>query len=186
MAVAVLVTPVLESAREAFNLLLSIGAGTGLIYLLRWYWWRVNAWSEIAAMAISFGLAIGTVWLRRTGVDLPVTSTLVLTVAVATLVWLAVAWLTQPTDESVLVAFYRRARPAGPGWRAIRARAGTDLAAPDPMTPALAGAIGGCAAVYGVLFGTGHALLGHPMSALICLATATIGALVVATAVRRA
>ncbi|HUF46520.1 MAG TPA: sodium:solute symporter family protein [Vicinamibacterales bacterium] len=182
MVVAVAVTPVLDSARDAFNLLLSIGAGTGLIYLLRWYWWRVNAWSEIAAMACSFGLAIAAFALRRAGVDLPVSTTLVATVAITTIVWLAVAWSTAPTDAAVLRSFYLQARPAGPGWNTVRPSVGGRAAGTDPMAPAILGVAGGCACVYGVLFGTGHALLGDTTSAFFCLAAAGVGA----AAVRKA
>jgi Na+/proline symporter len=184
MAAAVAFTPVLESARTAFNLLLSIGAGTGLLYLLRWYWWRVNAWSEIAAMASSFVLAVALFVAGRAGFAPPVTTTLVATVVVTTVVWLSVVWLTPPTDPTVLQRFYARVRPAGPGWSAIR----HGLAAPASSDTALGksavGSIGGCACVYGALFGAGHALLGHTVPAMASLAAALVGALAVRWALR--
>jgi len=184
MICAVLFTPVLESAREAFNLLLSIGAGTGLLYLLRWYWWRVNAWSEIAAMACSFVLAVGLFLAGRAGMDLPVSTTLVVTVAATTVVWLAVTWSTKPTDGAVLDTFYTRVRPAGPGWRPVRRRL-SGIEPADSLGRAALGSIGGCACVYGALFGTGHALLGHALAASISLVLAMAGVLAVRRALSR-
>ena len=124
MVAAGLLTLVLESARGTFNLLLSIGAGTGLLYLLRWFWWRINAWSEIAAMASSFVLAVGLLVLERNGVAIPAHLSLIVTVAVTTVVWLAATYLTPPTDDATLRRFYTLARPAGPGWAAVRRACG--------------------------------------------------------------
>ena len=115
MIAAGLLTLVLESARGTFDLLLSIGAGTGLLYLLRWFWWRINAWSEIAAMASSFVLAVGLLVLERNGVTIPSHLSLIVTVAITTAVWLAATFLTPPTDDATLRRFYRLARPSGPG-----------------------------------------------------------------------
>ena len=117
----------LETARDSFNLLLSVGAGTGLLYLLRWFWWRINAWSEIAAMASSFVLAAGLFVAGRSGFTFPAHQSLLLTVVVTTAIWVAVAWMTTPTDRRVLQEFYRHVRPAGPGWAAVRRECG-DLA----------------------------------------------------------
>ncbi len=185
MVSAVAFTPILESARAAFNLLLSIGAGTGLLYLLRWYWWRINAWSEIAAMASSFLLALGLFVAGRAGIEWPVSATLVATVAVTTAVWLTVAWLTTPTDAAVLESFYARVRPAGPGWSAVRQPADIGAAPPDALAKAALGSVGGCACVYGALFGTGHVLMGHPAAAAASLLVAATGALGVWRALAR-
>ena len=113
-----------RSARGTFNLLLSIGAGTGLLYLLRWFWWRINAWSEIAAMVSSFVLAVGLLVLERSGVTIPSHLSLIVTVAVTTAVWLAATFLTPPTDDATLRRFYTLARPAGPGWTEVRRACG--------------------------------------------------------------
>jgi Na+/proline symporter len=159
MVAAAAVTLVLESARGAFNLLLSIGAGTGLLYLLRWFWWRVNAWSEIAAMASSFVLAIGLLVLEGRGVRFAPHLSLVVVVAITTAVWLAVTWMTPPTDAETLARFYRVARPAGPGWAGVRRRLG-GLAPADDLNAAFVGWVASCACVYSALFGTGHLLMG--------------------------
>ncbi len=166
MVAAALFTLALESARESFNLLLSIGAGTGLLYLLRWFWWRINAWSEIAAMASSFALAIGLFVAARRGAALPEHVSLVLTIAVTTAVWLTVTFATRPTDREVLNAFYRRVRPAGPGWREVRRESG-NLPPADNMTRAFIGTITGCVLVYSALFGLGHFLMGHRVAAIV-------------------
>ena len=160
MVAAGLFTLVLETARASFDLMLSIGAGTGLLYLLRWFWWRVNAWSEVAAMAASFAVAAALFVAARNGAALPGPLSLILTVGITTTIWLATAWLTAPTDRAVLVRFYRQVRPAGPGWTAIRRDAGGLLPA-DDLRSAFIGMLAGCGCVYGALFGAGHALLGQ-------------------------
>ena len=151
MVVAGLLTFVLQTAQTSFNLLLSVGAGTGLLYLLRWFWWRINAWSEIAAMASSFVVAVGFFIAGRQGLAIPAHVSLLVSVAITTVVWLAVTWLTPPTDQSVLVAFYRRVRPAGPGW-APDGRVAGRLAAADTLVAPLLASLFGCAAIYGALF----------------------------------
>jgi Na+/proline symporter len=160
MLVAALVTLVLESARQAFELLLSIGAGTGLIYLLRWYWWRINAWSEISAMLSSFVVAVGFFFAARAGSGVPSHVALLVSVATTSLVWVTVTFLTAPTPRETLVRFYERVRPAGPGWSSVRAAA-TPGAATDSLAEAGLGWVLGCLLVYSALFGTGSALYGR-------------------------
>ena len=167
MLIASLVTLVLESARESFNLMLSIGAGTGLLYLLRWFWWRINAWSEIAAMASSFLLAIALPVAARAGYSWAPHLTLVVTVAITTAVWLLATWVTKPVDRDVLHRFYRHVRPAGPGWAVIRRECG-GLAASDDLALATAGWIAGCVFIYSALFGSGHLLLGNTVGTIVC------------------
>jgi len=160
MTLAALLTFVLDSARQAFQLMMSVGAGTGLIYLLRWFWWRVNAWSEIAAMVSSFLVAVGFEVARRLGADVPPHVSLVATVAATTVVWVSVAYLTPPTDHGTLVDFYRLVRPAGPGWSRVHADAGVGPS-PDSFAHALLGWVLGCLFVYGALFGAGSFLYGN-------------------------
>ena len=164
MVLAGAFTLVLDTARTSFELLLSIGAGTGLLYLARWFWWRINAWAEIAAMATSFAIAVALFVAARNGVALPGHQSLVLTVAITTAVWVAVAMIGAPTDRRVLVDFYRRVRPAGPGWAAVRREAG-NLPAQDDVRLAFMGWLAGCGCVYGALFGLGHALMGDTVFA---------------------
>jgi len=160
MVAAASLTLVLDSARTTFNLLLSIGAGTGLLYLLRWFWWRINAWSEIAAMASSFVLALGLFVAERRGVVIPAHLSLIATVAITTAVWLAATWMTAPTDRQTLRRFYELARPAGPGWAAVRRECG-NLAPFDDLRAGFVGWVASCVFVYSALFGTGHLLMGH-------------------------
>jgi SSS family solute:Na+ symporter len=163
----------LTTAAEAFELLLSIGAGTGLIYLLRWFWWRINAWSEIAAMISSFVIAVGLFFARKGGVELPAHRALIYAVAGTTAVWLVVTFLTPPADHASLVAFYRKVRPAGPGWRGIREEAGLP-ASPDSLSQAILGWTLGCLFVYGALFTTGNLLYGRTVPGAIFLAIALL------------
>jgi Na+/proline symporter len=166
MVVAALVTLVLESARSSFNLLLSIGAGTGLLYLLRWFWWRVNAWSEIAAMVSSFALALVIFVMEQQGTAWPSHLTLMATVAITTTIWVVVTYVTAPTDQATLQSFYTLARPAGPGWADVRRQCG-DLPPLDALNSAFGAWVLACVMVYSALFGTGHWLLGHTSSAVV-------------------
>ena len=165
MVLAALLTYVLDTARASFELLLSIGAGTGLLYLLRWFWWRINAWTEIAAMLVSFFLSAAFFMATRQGGTIPAHVSLLITVAVTTVVWLAVAYFTPPTDRATLVSFYRKVRPAGPGWDSVRREAGVGPS-PDSLAHALLGWVLGCAFVYAALFGSGSFLYGEIMQGL--------------------
>ncbi len=184
MLAAALLTLALDSARATFNLLLSIGAGTGLLYLLRWFWWRINAWSEIAAMASSFVLALALFLFERGGVAIPQHVSLVATVAITTTVWLAATFLTRPTDDATLKRFYERVRPAGPGWSGVRAALG-GLPATDDLGAAFRGTIAGCAFVYAALFGAGHALMGHRTALAVSVVTCMISGAVMLQAAAR-
>jgi len=166
MVVAAGLTFVLDSARESFQLLLSIGAGTGLLYLLRWFWWRINAWSEISAMICSFLLAAGFLVAQKSGAPVDPTIQLLLSVGVTTAVWVAVTLLTAPTERGTLLSFFRLVRPAGPGWRAVQAEAGVP-ASPDSLPMAFLGWVLGCTAVYSALFGVGSLLYGRTTQGLI-------------------
>ncbi|MGA8576222.1 MAG: sodium:solute symporter family protein, partial [Candidatus Cybelea sp.] len=162
MIIGVLFTLALDNAKNSFNLLLSIGAGTGLIYLLRWFWWRINAWSEVSAMLSSFVVAFAFFVAAKLGHTADTTVVLLTTIAVTTVVWIAVTFCTPPVERSVLAAFYARVRPAGPGWEKIRRESGLG-ASPDSMTLALAGWVLGLACVYGSLFATGAFVYGRPV-----------------------
>jgi SSS family solute:Na+ symporter len=159
-------TFLLETARTGFELLLSIGAGSGLLYLLRWYWWRINAWSEIAAMAVSFVVAIGFFVAGRMGAVFPPNTALLVTVFATTLAWITVTLVTRPESEATLVSFYRLIRPAGPGWGSIAAKAGVGPS-PDSISMQLLGWVLGCTFVYATLFGFGSALYGHTTQAMV-------------------
>jgi Na+/proline symporter len=184
MLAASAMTLVLDSARTAFDLLLSIGAGTGLLYLLRWYWWRINAFSEIAAMASSFLLAVGVFALKAAGWEVPSHVALLGTVLLTTVVWVAVTLMTPATDRETLVRFYRRVRPAGRGWEPIRTSTDAVMVS-DDLWLALVGSVSACACVYGALFGTGHLLLGHTTAAVVSLGVCTVAGLTTWLAIQR-
>ncbi len=160
MICAGFLTYALGTAKEAFDLILSVGAGTGLIYLLRWFWWRVSAWSEIAAMASSFVVALGFFIARKNGVEVASHISLLVTVGVTTIVWVTVTLLAPVTDRATLIRFYELVRPSGAGWKSVRAEAGI-AAAPDSLAHGLLGWMFGCAFVYSALFGTGSLLYGR-------------------------
>jgi Na+/proline symporter len=165
----------LQNALQAFQILLQIGAGTGLVFLLRWFWWRVNAWSEVAAMVVSFLVAayfqFAHTRLGFPALDLSVQ--LLAGVAVTTVGWLTVTFLTQPASRDTLRSYYRAIRPFGSGWRRIL-ELGPDEPGPEAGGVA-AGFLGwffGLAAIYGALFGTGFILYGNSLLGLICLLVA--------------
>jgi len=163
----------LGSITGGWQVVLEIGAGTGAVYLLRWYWWRINAWSEIAAMASS--LAVSAVlnwaglWLRLLGRPVPFVGgepvvfakTALATAVVATIVWVAVTFMTRPEEDGVLLRFYLQVRPDARGWRRVAALV-PEVTPTRDLGPNLAAWALGCAMVYMVLFGTGKLLLGEP------------------------
>ncbi len=175
MVVAAAFMFLLTTAGEAFQLLLSIGAGTGLIYLLRWFWWRINAWSEMAAMASSFLIAVALFVAQRGGLSLPSHLTLIVTVAATTIVWIVVTCLTRPASRATLVRFYTLVRPAGPGWAPVRAEAGVGPS-PDSLPQALLGWVLGCVLVYSALFGVGSFLYGRWVAGGVCAVLIVIAA----------
>jgi SSS family solute:Na+ symporter len=160
MVCAGLLTYALGTAKDAFDLILSVGAGTGLIYLLRWFWWRVSAWSEIAAMASSFIVAVGFFIAHKSGYDVASHIALLATVGVTTVVWVTATFLAPPTDRATLLRFYEIVRPSGSGWAEIRAASGKQPA-PDSLAQGMLGWLCGCCFVYSGLFGTGSFLYGR-------------------------
>ena len=170
MVLSGIVTFYLESVRQAWEFALESGAGVGLVLILRWYWWRVSAASEIAALGSA---AIGFLGLRMfTDVAFP--DSLLYLVPWTTACWLTVTWLTPSEPNDHLVAFYRRIRPGGPGWRHIASVANEP--APAPLGQQFVSWVVGCALVYSVLFGIGGVLFGSGLqvvsSFLIAAATA--------------
>ena len=159
-------TFLLESARASFDLLLSIGAGSGLLYLLRWYWWRINAWSEIAAMVVSFVVSVGFFIAGKTGSAVDPNVALLVTVFATTFAWVAVTFATSPESDATLVRFYKLVRPAGALWGPIPTKAGVG-ASPDSIPSQLLGWVLGCTFVYSTLFGAGSALYGQTSQAIV-------------------
>ena len=160
----------MTSAQQAFQILLSIGAGTGLLYLLRWFWWRINAWCEVVAMASSFVISAVLMVLNilrtREGLQpLPFAPTLIASVGLTTVCWLITAFVTASTDKEKLASFYKKVHPAGPGWTRVRVEAGiTEAEAAlhgDHMGLATAGWVSGCAVIWSSLFAIGNFLYGR-------------------------
>jgi len=172
IALASAVSLWLEHSSQAFQILLQIGAGTGLIFLLRWFWWRVNAWSELAGMVISFLVALYFTFVHSALGFAPLSSTLelVIGVAITTVGWMIVTFVTPPTDRATLQAFYDRIRPIGPGWRAA---VQTQPPAPgESVSAAFLCWFLGVAVIYAALFGTGYLLYGKLLPAIVCLVVA--------------
>ena len=158
-AASLLVTWQLETIEGAWKFLLALGAGTGLVLILRWYWWRINAWSEISAMTTSFIVSLlafayirprfapedpnGDAWVMLT------------TVAVSTVVWVAVTFATRPESDATLESFYKRVRPGGPGWVAVSNRLGFGREKIPGGALAWSNWLAGVIAVYASLFGIG-------------------------------
>jgi hypothetical protein len=151
----------LENARDSFYLLQQVGAGTGLLYLVRWFWWRVTAWCEIVAMISSFGISVIFLVLKKAGTEVGTTQQFILTIGLTTVCWLATAFLGPQNDKATLIAFYRKVHPAGPGWNRIRAEAGVVPAEADNMPLALMGWVAGCIMIWSALFTVGNLLYGR-------------------------
>src|SRR5438445_194476 len=170
------VTSQLTSIEKAWELLLALGAGTGLVLILRWYWWRINAWSEISAMIASFAVSLlGFAYLkpRFAENDPNATATIMLvTVACSTVVWLAVTLMTRPEPDAVLEAFYRRVRPGGPGWARVSTRLGFGREPIPGGALAWTNWIAGIVAVYATLFGIGKIIFGELGAGILMLAVA--------------
>jgi Na+/proline symporter len=159
VVLSLVVTYYMNRITQGWELLLTIGAGTGLVYILRWYWWRINAWSEIAAMSAALVVSL-TLRALQVFDDSPLgfAQSLLVTVGVTTVAWLAVTYATPPEAPAVLDAFYRRAAPAGPGWSAVSRRTG--ITSPDPVAPNVINWLLGIVMVYAVLFGLGELFFG--------------------------
>ncbi len=150
----------LVTIRAGWEVLLEIGAGTGSVYLLRWYWWRVNAWSEIAAMTTALIVSLSIRWGAPFHGSEPVVyaKQTLLTTLVTTAAWVAVTLLTPPEPRETLVKFYRRVRPDAFGWQRI-AELTPDVAAEHGLARNLLNWIAGCTMVYCALFGIGEVCL---------------------------
>jgi SSS family solute:Na+ symporter len=158
---------VLESAQDNFNIMLQVGAGTGLLYLLRWFWWRITAWCEIIAMASSFLISIAFVFLHKAGMNWGTHRELLATVLFTTVCWIAVAFFGPQTDRRALIEFYKKVRPFGPGWRDIQREAGISdaeaaaHAKADNIPLAMIGWVSGSIVVWSGLFTVGNFLYGR-------------------------
>lgn len=187
--VAALISLVLDSAQDAFEILISIGAGTGLLYLLRWFWWRINAWCEMAAMLSSFAISMAFFILKKNGLGLPFAPTVIYSVAFTTVCWVITAFVTPPTSQERLISFYRKVSPSGPGWKRIRLAAGVSEADAavngDNMPMAVLGWISGCLAIWSSLFSVGNFLYGRLPLAMGLLVCFVVNAVILIVVVRK-
>jgi SSS family solute:Na+ symporter len=179
---------VLETALDSFKIILQVGAGTGLLYLVRWFWWRVTAWCEVTAMISSFAFSVLLLVLRKLGFPVPDHYALILTVIVTTVSWMITAYVGPQTDKEQLVKFYRKVHPFGPGWKPIRRLAGVAAAEAkggQSFQLALVGWISGSLTIWSALFLVGNILYGRWVYAGALLAVFIAAGLVLLRVVRR-
>jgi Na+/proline symporter len=182
---------VLDSAKDAFDVILQIGAGTGLLYLVRWFWWRVNAWCEVAAMVSSFLISLVFLILAKNGIHFSTHIALLMTIAFTTLCWVTTAFVGPATDRQVLIDFYTKVRPFGPGWKKVQKDAGLvdgwggPRAAGDNIPLALLGWVAGCIMIWSALFTVGNFLYGRTGTTLFLLATFVVSGTALVFVVQR-
>lgn len=177
LVISLIITTYIDSIGQAWKFLMALGAGTGLVLMLRWYWWRINAWSEIASMIAA--LVTSVILFQWFEQDLSYGATVGITVAVTTVVWIIVTLMTSPESDETLRAFCERVRPPGPGWRRV-----TGEVLPLHAVPRLLAWVGGLSVVYGVLFGLGHVLIGSSDTGWILLGVSLAGVALMAAAIK--
>ncbi|MDT0620427.1 sodium:solute symporter family protein [Croceitalea vernalis] len=190
MLLSALLALTLQNAFEVFDLLVTFGAGTGLVFILRWFWWRINAWSEITAMFVSGIISIllvktnlGEILFNPTTGLLPEWANYPFVVVVTTAIWVAVTLMTKPESDATLQSFYKKIQPGGPGWAKVVANATKDnieivntkekWSVPSGITAMLLGVT----LVYSAMFATGYWIYGETTSALIGTGIALVSGL---------
>ncbi|MCA2968341.1 MAG: Na+:solute symporter [Acidobacteriaceae bacterium] len=178
--VSAVVTFYMESISGAWKLLIVTGAGTGGVLLLRWYWWRINAWSEVAAMSVAFvvSVALQLVWGLDSDNPEQFAYLMMITVGLTTAAWLAATFLTAPESRETLVAFYRRTRPSRTGWGPVARLAPDVKPAADGLDNLLCW-LCGCVMIYGSLFGIGKIVLRETATGVGMLAVAAVAGAVI-------
>jgi SSS family solute:Na+ symporter len=181
MAVSLIVTFNLGSIGGAWKLLLVTGAGTGTVLLLRWFWWRINAWSEVSAMvaaaSVSLYLQIHLKWDSEQPRDFAYL--MLVTVAITTLVWLVATFVTSPEPTERLIKFYRRVCPGGPGWKRIAAVAGSENEG-SRLTAEIVNWACGCVLIYASLFAIGKLIFKEWGAGIMLATVAIVAAMVIA------
>jgi solute:Na+ symporter, SSS family len=178
--ISIFVTLHLDSIGGAWKLLLVTGAGTGGVLLLRWYWWRINAWSEVSAMIVAAVVSLGLQirWHWNTDDPAQFGWLMLVTVVITTAAWLFVTLVTPAEPTETLVAFYRRVRPSGPGWKPIAAISGVPPTS-ESLARQLVAWVFGCVLVYALLFGIGLLILGpRPLGAVLIVVACVAGVIV--------
>jgi len=189
MILSAMLALLLQSALQIFDILLTFGAGTGLIFILRWFWWRINAWSEISAMFSSGIISIllkltplgaflfdSETGLMESWLEFP------MIVLVTSFIWIGVTYLTQPESNEVLQSFYKKIQPGGPGWNKVVKDAeaeNIDIKDKDVEWSVPSGILAmllGCGMIYSAMFATGYWIYGEQQNAIIATAGAVISA----------
>jgi len=182
MLISLVVTFNLESIGKAWKLLLVTGAGTGTVLLLRWFWWRINAWSEVTAMIVAAAVSLFLQIYLNLDSDRPkdFAYIMLVTVGITTIAWLAVTLLTSPEPDEKLIQFYHKVAPEGPGWAPIAAKAGIrEMQASGGLMVQFFNWVLGCVLIYASLFGIGKLVFKEWGSGSVYLAVAIIaGALI--------
>jgi SSS family solute:Na+ symporter len=193
---SILVTVNLTTIEKAWRFLLALGSGTGLVLILRWYWWRINAWSEISAMLASMVVSLASIWFFRNPYprgdprfdpeEFRIQAVVMLvTVALSTIVWVLVTLLTKPESDATLDAFYRRVRPGGPGWAAVSRRLGFGR---EPIPGGSLSFVNwglGIVLVYSALFGIGKIVFGQLLFGFLLVDTAIVAFLLILRNLKR-
>jgi len=166
---------VLTNAGQAFSLLLLLGAGTGLIYILRWFWWRINAYTEIVAMISSLIISIYFSFIHDGLGICPLEGwqKLVIGALLTTVIWVVATFVTPPDDDQTLQNFVNKVNPGGPGW----ARFTSPSSEPWPVPKGILSMVLGCLTVYGSLLGTGQYIYGHTNSFIILFTVALLSSI---------
>ena len=191
MIISAIVALLMQDAMQLFNLLLVFGAGTGLIFILRWFWWRINAWSEISAMfasgIISLLLTIPSIDTYLFNIDngvFPSWAKLLIVVGVTTLAWIISTFVTKPESEEVLMNFYKKTQPGGPGWKTVIAKAKENNIKIEDENEAgwsvpsgILAMLLGCGLIYSILFSTGYWIYRETTLAIVTTVSAIVSGL---------
>ncbi len=190
MVLSALFALVLQNALQLFDIILMFGAGTGLIFILRWFWWRINAWSEISAMFVSGVVSVllnftslGEYFFGDEGL-MPSYAKFPMIVLVTTIVWVTVTYLTQPESKEVLQDFYKKIQPGGPGWSKVindAKKENIEIVNTNEGWSVPSGIIAmlvGCVLIYSIMFATGYFIYGEYTNAIILLVVALISSFI--------
>lgn len=180
MVLSIIVTTQFSKISDAWRFILACSGGIGLVLILRWFWWRINAWSEISAMLAPF---LVYPWLKLY-TNLEFEPILLITVGVSTAIWLITTFLTQPTDINTLKDFYRRVHPGGVGWKRISILL-PDVVSDSGFQHLWYAWFGGCITVISFLFGTGKLLFGEHLFALALFAISALGIRIIVISLRK-
>jgi len=176
----------MQNAMQIFDMLLLFGAGTGLIFILRWFWWRINAWTEISAMFASGILSIllkatplGVFFFNTDTGIFPDWGEIPFVMIITTIIWLTATFTTQPESKEVLRSFYKKIQPGGPGWSKVVDEAKKDNIEVDlgekwSVPSGILAMLLGVVLIYTIMFATGHWIYGHTTSAMIHAGVALI------------